>query len=500
MPSRYRAAATLLILLLLVAGAAQALTVKNLSYSDTAKNDPHDMIRFSIGDPLTGVSQSNFKPILNISRWDEVWFSILPTNLESGTKTVTYNRTAEKVSLNIGSNTTINFYNISSNAGYEYEIKWLKKPINNVITFTINMNGLTAYYQPPLNATNKSCMSETDCGNEHRPENIVNSYAFYGVKSGDFSAIGGKNYGPGKMACLERIRANDAGINSTWAILNITGTTMTITVDRTWLDKTAIYPVTIDPSLGFTTIGGSIDYYAVSPGGAYLNVNTTTEAGTAQWIAFYGETYPIYPVTEFKGIIFKDSDKSIVATGNANITPDWASPAWKISPFASPPSLVTSTTYDFGIIFNVSTIRYYYDSGGATNSWADNESYPYDTPQSWLAYRTGTLKMSAYIYYTTGGGGTTPSASFTCTAAGVRNSSRTCTNSSASLIPDTTDWYGTLPNQCFSGNLTNVKNPTIYPLNFGWCSMCLIASNGGTLTNTSCNSKASWTMPPWIGG
>jgi PKD repeat protein len=77
-----------------------------------------------------------------------------------------------------------------------------------------------------------------------------------------------------------------------------------------------------------------------------------------------------------------------------------------------------------------------------------------------------------------GGGPVAPVAAFSCTPiAGVRNATRTCTDTSTNT-PTGWDWYGFGPNPCFTGNVTN-QNPLIFPKNFGYCSLGLIATNAG---------------------
>jgi hypothetical protein len=106
---------------------------------------------------------------------------------------------------------------------------------------------------------------------------------------------------------------------------------------------------------------------------------------------------------------------------------------------------------------------------------------------------SGHKQLSKAIYLTLGPAQpTVPDATFNCLPiAGVRNSTRICTNSSQS---DTVDYYGAGTNKCIGTNTTS-PNPNIFPKNFSWCSICMIAATD--TKNTSCLSL--YTAQPQVG-
>jgi hypothetical protein len=129
--------------------------------------------------------------------------------------------------------------------GVEFDTILRKKPETNKIVFPIETRGLKFYYQPPLT------QEEKEAG-DFRPENVVGSYAVYHE-----SKTRGK-YRTGKAFHIYRPKIYDAEGNEIWGELNIDekAGTLTITIDQDWLDKAA-YPVTVDPTFGYTTAGGS---------------------------------------------------------------------------------------------------------------------------------------------------------------------------------------------------------------------------------------------------
>lgn len=89
------------------------------------------------------------------------------------------------------------------------------------------------------------------------PDDVIGSYAIYHKEKGDNCPnCGTSNYGAGKIAHIYRPKAIDDAGNETWAVLNYAGGLLTVEVPQAFLDS-ATYPVTVDPTLGFTTIGGS---------------------------------------------------------------------------------------------------------------------------------------------------------------------------------------------------------------------------------------------------
>jgi len=189
----------------------------------------------------------DFKPHLKFNRWGgECFIKMgLPT-----TEKVTPIVEAGKVKW-IGNKVDAHLYPLEPTTmnelgGFEFEIVLKEKPATNEIVFDFEAQGLRFSYQPPLT------QQEIDAGNVS-PDNVVGSYAVYHI------AKKNNQYGTGKAFHLYRPQAEDAYGKKVWCGLSIDRyidpTSMVITVPQTFLDE-ATYPVTIDPDLGDTGIGG----------------------------------------------------------------------------------------------------------------------------------------------------------------------------------------------------------------------------------------------------
>lgn len=131
--------------------------------------------------------------------------------------------------------------------GMEFEIILKEKPATNVFEFEINDTEFNFYYQPPLNLNNASC-NATDCGEAHRPENVVGSYAVYHKFKRD------NEYMTGKAFHIYRPLITDANNKTIWGELKYREGILSIEIDEKWLEK-ATYPVRVDPTIGCTSIG-----------------------------------------------------------------------------------------------------------------------------------------------------------------------------------------------------------------------------------------------------
>src|SRR3990167_10435198 len=70
--------------------------------------------------------------------------------------------------------------------------------------------------------------------------------------------VAGMEYKTGKAFHIYRPKVIDANGVETWGDLNIDEQNglLTVTIDQTWLE-TALYPVIVDPTFGYTSIGVS---------------------------------------------------------------------------------------------------------------------------------------------------------------------------------------------------------------------------------------------------
>jgi len=213
------------------------------TYNKEVKSNPSDRIVVEIGDSL----QPDFKPQVKIKRWDnEVNFSM---RAEEHPEAIV--EEVDGVIKYITPKYEVHQYEkpeAGEDGGFEFE--WVLKeiPESNVLTTTIQSKGLDFFYQPALT------QEEIDSGSS-RPENVIGSYAVYHSEKRD-NKVGGMEYKTGKAFHIYRPEAVDANGVRTWCELNIDNGNLTVTVPQGFLD-TAVYPVIVDPTFGYTSLGVS---------------------------------------------------------------------------------------------------------------------------------------------------------------------------------------------------------------------------------------------------
>lgn len=214
----------------------------------TVQDNPKDLIKIEIGDS----KQVEWFPQLKVMRWDnEVNISLRLIQDE---------------------NMSCEFRELTEiEGGYAFDVILKEQPKSNKIEFTLNDKDLAYHYQPPLTEEwklgkdnklsrfNIVKITETDVIDidgrtvYHRPENVVGSYAIYSATPKK-NYTNGKEYKTGKIGHLYRPKITDAKGNEVWGTLNIEKGILTITIPQDFLDK-AVYPVTVDPDLGYTSVG-----------------------------------------------------------------------------------------------------------------------------------------------------------------------------------------------------------------------------------------------------
>lgn len=224
--------------------------VSNNTFSRAVKDNPKDKIELEIGDS----KQPDFKPQAKIMRWDnEVNFS-----LRAEEHSEAQVRTEGKLIKYITPEYEVHQYeldpgDIGEEGGLEFEWVLPKKPASNVLRATIQTKELNFYYQPPLTP------EEIEQG-AVRPENVVGSYAVYHKTKGGMNRADGMEYKTGKAFHIYRPKVKDADGSEVWGELHIDEAKgeLTVTVPQYFLDK-AVYPVIVDPTFGYTSMGGTND-------------------------------------------------------------------------------------------------------------------------------------------------------------------------------------------------------------------------------------------------
>jgi hypothetical protein len=260
------------------------------------------------------------------------------------------------------------------------------EPMHTVGRFRVVLPiGTYLAYQPPLTA------GEIAAGRV-RPGWCVGSYAVF---AGD-----GR-----KLGHIPRPFAVDGDGKWTWGEWDYSAGILSKRVSRAWLDA-ARYPVTVDASLGFASIGGS----NTGSGPDYMagyGPWTASEDGTANTVYWYVSALSSTPVT--LGIYDDNSNPNSLLGDSAGATEN--TDGWISQALDSGVSLTNGITYWVGQNHGDDTIQLYYDTD-ASYDWKYNaEAYssgaltnPFPTPISTLA----NYKVSAYIDYTPAAGGVAP--------------------------------------------------------------------------------------------
>ena len=274
-----------------------------------------------------------------------------------------------------------------------------------------------------------------------------------------------------------------------------------------WGGNNATYFTDITKSIIYTTDDGSqITYLG--------NISLTN--GTFYWNVRYinlttSEAYPemIFGAQEVSTGESPGNSPSI--TGNKYVIEMYAEPSWMY-------------LYLWRVALGSRTVLKEVKSSWYNNTWYNIsvEWWPYNTTPIIIkkdgvyltsstdtTYISGRAGMGQYAYWpnriewnnvsftynpTTTGNPTVADSTFACSpVAGVRSSSRACVNSSQS---DTIDYYGAGRNPCIGTN-TTTPNPQIFPKNFSWCGICMIAAIPGSASNTSCTNL--YVSQPWVG-
>jgi len=350
------------------------------------------------------VSQGRFVPqVVSRKVWgrpdtgqDGSWFSLNHADtVVSGQEPETVGGRAR---LTVG-NLRHEFYDLDGDRT-EWAMVFASRPGDNVVRFRLKHSAdLTFHYQPELPP------EEVEAG-FRRPDNVVGSYAVYSHRSGNVRNSRGELIEvrrTGKVAHLYRPVLIDANGNRQWAEMTIDGGWLYITMPGKWLDGAA-YPVVLDPTFGYTSVGGSTRNPQANQLVAWT-VGGPASDGTLDSVSVYvssgkAATCGLYEMGA-------SAPDALVEVGS-EIDPTTS--GWNTWTLAGTISVSSSKTYAVGWKHETGFSTYNYDSGSGTvyvNSNASTYSAgslddPYGTPTGTYGGRD----PSAYATYTESGGAT----------------------------------------------------------------------------------------------
>jgi len=257
-----------------------------------------------------------------------------------------------------------------------------KRPSRTELTFEIDLPpGSTLLYQPPLTP-------EEAAAGCIRPPEIVGSFAVYGPMGE-------------KTGHLLRPHATDAGGRFEWLDLdamelpNRPGTWQVRILPRSlaWLNE-AVWPVTIDPTFGYTSVGAS---YGAGDGSTRQRYQKAapSDSGNVESLTIYGkELYSSNTITLGLcnwGAGWMPTTLLRDGAGVATTT----SAAWRTDTLDSVYAVTSGTNYALTLGYGSSYFQVYFDTGGT-----DVHAQDYGD----VAYSQGTLHAPSGPNYYGGGG------------------------------------------------------------------------------------------------
>lgn len=275
---------------------------------------------------------------------------------------------------------------------FDIDFSLLEEPISNVFTYKIEgFENLDFLYQP------EPSLEEIKRGID-RPENIIGSYAvFHKEKKGNF--IGGTNYGSGKLFHIYRPKVTDSIGNEIWAELSYEKGVLSVTVPQDFLEN-ASYPVIVDPTFGYTTLGATAQnndsgFLLGQLFGTYLASTgdqiTSFSVGASKPTGSLGLELAAY--TFSTGLPISRLAAATTLTVNSSTPQIWTTSAVS-------QSLVAGTTYTVAVTSpsDDGTLNYYFDSASNNASIGAGSNLP----ATWSSLGMFNFRYTIFATYTAG--------------------------------------------------------------------------------------------------
>ena len=361
-----------------------------------------------IGD----AKSDEFRPQVKVLRWDnECNFSV--RHIDDAPDAPVIKVKAGQIKA-IKAKTECHFYKRAINDGkidaFEFEVVLKEKPQSNKVLFSIQTKALRFLYQPPLSEIwevgkrGAAGITDTEVKDAdgrvicHCPENVVGSYAVYhDSKSGDYSLRKGKNYRVGKAFHIYRPKIIDVNGVEVWGTLNIDIETslLTIEIPQEFLDIAA-YPVIVDPTFGYTTVG-SIDYASAS-GRIIGTKSTLAEEGNVSKITCYCSSG--WDAGEKAKCGLYDASGNYLSEETEELTGAKSDATWYDFNFSS---VVNLSAADYLLcVWSDDFILWKADTGSSGHVW-DLTDNVYPNWSASVSYTNGAIK-SIYATYTASAG------------------------------------------------------------------------------------------------
>lgn len=311
-----------------------------------------------------GGETEKFVPNLNFNKWgDEAWLNINHADtIVAAQKEILVNGV-----LHLVINGIEHKYYVDPDNNMEYEIVIKSRPALNYIEFDIDFSpNVEFYYQDTLenewaaspglqkmHSTLEDFLIHAD-----RADNVIHSYAVYINKKND-------GYKTGKLCHIYRPKIIDNNNDEVWGTLEIDSITkkMRVHIDSGWLDK-AVYPITIDPTIGYST-AGSANY-----GSNTTKVGTlfTSPASAGNTTFYHIAINAVGVSTGLKQSIYDTSGGSVANQALLEQITTVASVTDDLQTAGGGAAIVASTLYWLGFIPEDAATKIKYDTAVPTDT------------------------------------------------------------------------------------------------------------------------------------
>lgn len=389
--------------------ALQGFTKVNETLVRDVKSKPTDRIELEIGD----IKQPDFKPQAKIKRWgNEVNLSIRRITKEANAVTYSGDKVIYETDLE-----DVHFYernDVGEDGGLEIELHLKELTPGNRFDFSINTKGLVFGKQGELT-------EEEIAAGTIRPENVINSYAVYMEEESPVNIVGGQEYKAGKVCHIYRPHITDSAGNETWGDIEINEELgiLTVIVPPIFLEN-AVYPVIVDPTIGYTGIGATTDTSDIVLS-AVAGRSITTPVSTAtgyQIDSIHYYTRTASGTTNFKGVIYTGTTAPVTNLNVGSVVGVTTTPAWRVST-----TTYANSTTDilYGMVSEAAVTCYVYRDANINNRtyYGSNNNYTTPSNSPGVNATANGNRRSMYYTYTFTGGGTAPTV--TTQAAGTPN-------------------------------------------------------------------------------
>lgn len=305
---------------------------------DKYKGEPKDEVKITIGDKVVGLgAEGDFKPNIELKRWNEVGFKLKTDNLlkDVATKDKKLKFKGDKIKFDTPKISFEMYDFTEGEGGYKYIWYLNEKPATNKIEFEIESEGLDFFYQPALTEEFQNGYSEefekdifvTETqvkdleGNVlvGRPENVVGSYAVYHSTKGGMNDIHGKEYKAGKAFHIYRPHIIDAEGKETWGILHIENGIYSVEIPRDFLD-TAVYPIKSNDEFGYhpSSGGTSVEY---TNDNVRINPYAMPANGTVTKLSIFTLEIDDLVTAYLRGVVYNFDTDALVTYGGQVVNP-----------------------------------------------------------------------------------------------------------------------------------------------------------------------------------